>query len=126
MTEQLSGKHYPTLSMVIPLRRGQFAINMTTISCVVKITLIDLIQRILGVFEADKHASFACLLDLRFKKLAFGVDSYADKAQELIPSAMSNNNNHTLTVVHQTQDSQADAKTLPKPIWDQFDYTITL
>lgn len=95
ITEQLSGEQYPRLSLVIPLVRG-FQYNLqqlkpvtaTGIELVSK--LIETVPRRLGTLESKRHVANACLLDPRFKKIAFGSEDNASTAQRSIKDELSN------------------------------------
>lgn len=128
ITEQLSGEQYPTMGMVIPLIRGlQYKLNATNtetlIGTQVKETLFDVVQRRLGMLESNKHVAIACLLDPRFKKLAFGTDSNAANAQQRCIEELTHIRNSTAQTneVVVTQTQQLEQVTAKPSIWDHFE-----
>lgn len=89
ITSVLSGESYPTLSSIIPIVRGiQNAIQnkcpKTEPGSHVQRSLLEVIDRRLSVYESNRTAAKATLLDPRFKKKGFGVDSNADNAVKFV------------------------------------------
>ncbi|XP_052753998.1 E3 SUMO-protein ligase ZBED1-like [Galleria mellonella] len=85
ITTTLSGEYYPTLSYIIPLVRGlQNSILKKTPHTEagqhLQQSLLEVIDRRLGVYEGNRTAAKATILDPRFKKKAFGLESAAENA----------------------------------------------
>ncbi|KAJ8930493.1 hypothetical protein NQ314_016720 [Rhamnusium bicolor] len=73
LTSLLSGDKYPTLSSVIPLIRNvQASTNKKTfttpLAAAIKHSLLDVLNKRLGILENNKTAATCSLLDPRFKK----------------------------------------------------------
>lgn len=127
ITEQLSGEKYPTMGLVIPLIRGlQYSLNITNTETPtgvqVKETLLDVVQRRLGALESNKHVAIACLLDPRFKKLAFDLESNATNAQQLCLEELAFLRNSTSEASQPAVTQELELETTkPLSIWDYFE-----
>ncbi|KAH9637309.1 hypothetical protein HF086_006953 [Spodoptera exigua] len=89
VTSVLSGESYPTLSCIIPIVRGlQSSIQnkspKTEAGRHVQRSLLEVIDRRLSVYESNRTAAKATLLDPRFKKKGFGVESNAENAVKFV------------------------------------------
>lgn len=132
ITTVLSGESYPTLSSVIPLVRGlQSAIikkNPTTESGKhLQLSLLEIIDKRLGVYEVNRTAAKATLLDPRFKRKAFGTDSAAENAIKFVLEELA----QYQLVPWQTPDhaiastSGSSSKVDDDDIWEDFDKKIS-
>ncbi|XP_026475573.1 zinc finger BED domain-containing protein 4-like [Ctenocephalides felis] len=89
VTKTLSGEFYSTLSSVIPIIQGvKNSINKRTPTTNTgKNLLQNLLRNIsqrFGYLENDEITAKATILDPRYKKKAFGLESSADKAMALV------------------------------------------
>ena len=106
----LSGEAYPTLSSVIPLVLGlRTAISNKSVKTssgnnYLKRNLMDVVEKRLGVYEHNRTAAKATLLDPRFKKKGFTTDTSATNAQmwaieevqEIISSSINDQTNQSV------------------------------
>lgn len=89
LTAALSGEKYPTLSSVIPLIRNVQAALVkklvnTGIGQELKKSLLDAVEKRLGISESNKTAAKSTYLDPGFKKIGFGLESNADRAMQSV------------------------------------------
>lgn len=89
LTSMLSAESYPTLSSVIPLVRGLQSSLMnkapiTEAGKHLKHALLEVVDKRLSVYETNRTAAKATILDPRFKKKAFGIDSTAENAVKYV------------------------------------------
>ncbi|KAL4150008.1 hypothetical protein QTP88_003857 [Uroleucon formosanum] len=125
MTVELSGEHYPTLSMVIPLIRGlQYTLkNKTTTTAagtLLKKTAIDVVARRLGILESNKIVAKATFLDPRFKKTGFGLVDNANNTEKWITDEI----NSIMRNTQENETSNMPINTEPNLLWEHFDIKI--
>ncbi|XP_046973455.1 E3 SUMO-protein ligase ZBED1-like [Vanessa cardui] len=89
MSTTLSGDSYPTLSCIIPLVRGlQHSVSKkvpsTSAGQHLQQSLLDVIDKRLSVYENNRTAAKATILDPRFKKKAFGLETSAENAVKYV------------------------------------------
>lgn len=128
VTSVLSGESYPTLSCIIPIVRGlQNSVHNkspnTEAGRHVQRSLLEVIDRRLSVYESNRTAAKATLLDPRFKKKGFGVESNAENAVKFVLEELAQylaqhrpvQEENRLLTVSTVQTSTDDE------IWDFFD-----
>lgn len=89
LTKILSGELYPTLLSIIPLVRGlqrvlQLQEPLHKPTQQLRQCLIDAVNKRLASYEASNIPAKATFVDPRFKKLAFGNEHPADKAEKRV------------------------------------------
>ncbi|XP_072394799.1 E3 SUMO-protein ligase ZBED1-like [Diabrotica undecimpunctata] len=132
ITTALSGETYPTLSCIIPLVRGlQSSLKkktpLTEPGKHLQRSLLKNVDERLGVYEVNRTASMATILDPRFKKKAFGTDSAAEKAIKYVLDELAQ-----FQQVHEqipepavVSTSGTSAKADDDDIWEDFDKKIS-
>lgn len=126
MTVELSGEHYPTLSIVIPLIRGlQYTLrNKTTTTAagtLLKKTAIDVLVRRLGILESNKIVAKATFLDPRFKKTGFGLVDNANNTEKWITDEIN-------SIMRNTQENETSNMPInrePSLLWEHFDSKVS-
>ncbi|KAE9522850.1 hypothetical protein AGLY_016747 [Aphis glycines] len=130
---ELSGKKYPTLSVVIPLIRGLQHIlrnlkTKTDIEDVFRNMLMDIFSRRLGILEKNKIVTKATFLDPRFKKTAFGLLENASNAQKWVSeklTMMINTNTEMENEINPTESTTAltlnNTNNTTESLWEHFD-----
>ncbi|CAF4944132.1 unnamed protein product [Pieris macdunnoughi] len=89
VTSGHSGESYPTLSCTIPIVRGlQNSLHnkspKTEAGRHVQRSLLEVIDKRLSVYDSNRTAAKATLLDPRLKKKGFGVESNAENAVKFV------------------------------------------
>ncbi|CAH0730260.1 unnamed protein product, partial [Brenthis ino] len=136
LTTILSGEKYPTLSSVIPLIRNvQFALLKKTISTSVgqdhMTSLMETIDRRLGVLETNKTVAKSTFLDPRFKKIGFGSETNAEKASQWIIDEIETTKTRTdetsteLQCSTSTSQNPQQENNNKNDLWEYFDTKIS-
>ncbi|XP_063366311.1 E3 SUMO-protein ligase ZBED1 [Cydia amplana] len=136
ITAVLSAESYPTLSCIIPLVRGlQNSLNkrtpITDAGKHLQRALLEVVDKRLSVYKSNRTAAKATLLDPRFKKKAFGLDSTAENAVKHVTEELAYYITHEPDYVL-TEPPVADTSTTNVPplsnadeIWEDFDKKLT-
>ncbi|XP_026465962.1 zinc finger BED domain-containing protein 1-like [Ctenocephalides felis] len=131
VTKTLSGEFYPTLSSVIPIIQGvKNSINKRTPTTnagknLQQILLRNISQRF-GYLENDEITAKATILDPRYKKKAFGLESCADKAMALVLNEVK----EMTTAEHIEEAENNEPLSVPSnhniddEIWENFDMRV--
>ncbi|CAH2104773.1 unnamed protein product [Euphydryas editha] len=140
MTNILSGEKYPSLSSAIPLVRNvqislMRKVPLTEMGKELKNTLLNQISKRLGVLESNKTAAKSTLLDPRYKKTAFGLETNAERAYQWVLEELG-------TVINEKNDTGLEISTqcdeiynMPTPsgsvkidsedLWEHFDKKVS-
>ncbi|KAJ8930642.1 hypothetical protein NQ314_016557 [Rhamnusium bicolor] len=136
ITAELSADSYVTVSIVIPLMRAlQTHVSqqkcITPVGQALKDALLQRIGERLIPYERRPLAQAATYLDPRFKKMAFGTDSYATEVENLVKNELTRLLRfQTVTVVTETINEGASTSAVTEPseesntkinIWETFD-----
>lgn len=142
ITTILSAESYPTLSSVIPLVRGLQSSLMKKAPNTeagrgrhLQHALLEVVDRRLSVYETNRTAAKATILEPRFKK-AFGIESTAENAVKYVLEELAYNYHMQLQPINQeernyqqqppptatTHEASSSASTRnDDDIWEHFD-----
>ncbi|CAK1592121.1 unnamed protein product [Parnassius mnemosyne] len=130
----LSGESYPTQSIIIPLVRGlQSAIIKKRPSTEpgnhLQRSLLEIIDKRLGVYESNRTAAKATILDPRFKKNAFGTISTAENAVKYVLEELVQyqpvQGQTSERAIASTSEVSISNKADDSDIWEDFDRKIS-
>ncbi|XP_063538120.1 E3 SUMO-protein ligase ZBED1 [Cydia strobilella] len=135
ITAVLSAESYPTLSCIIPLVRGlQNSLNKRTPITEAGKHLqraLEVVDKRLSVYESNRTAAKATLLDPRFKKKAFGLDNMAENEVKYVTEELAyyitREPNYVLTEPPVANTSATNVPPLSNAdeIWEDFDRKLT-